>query len=75
MTVFRKALVAAVVLALMALLWVWWSRPERVDMAAYVPADAVVYLEANSLPEIAEALTSTAAWREFGRVVWDGSRR
>jgi hypothetical protein len=34
-------------------------------MAAYVPADAVVYLEANSLTEIADGLASTGAWREF----------
>jgi hypothetical protein len=62
----RKALLVAAVLALLASLWVWWSRPVRVDMAAYVPADAVVYLEANSLPEIAEALTSAEAWRKSG---------
>ena len=63
MSLLRKALVAALGLAALAALWVWWSRPSRVDMAAYVPADALVYLEADSLPEVAEALTSTAAWR------------
>lgn len=65
MTGTRKALVAVALLALSAVVWVWWNRPRRVDMAAYVPADAVVYLEANSLPGIAEGLTSTAAWREL----------
>lgn len=65
MRVARKALLLIVVLAVGAALWVWWSRPRRVDMAAYVPADAVVYLEANSLPEVAEAMTSTNAWREL----------
>jgi hypothetical protein len=63
MSVVRKALVVVGLLAVLAAAWVWWSRPVPVDMAAYVPADAVVYLEANSLPEIAEALTSSAAWR------------
>ena len=38
MTLLRKALLAALGLAALAALWVWWSRPSRVDMAAYVPA-------------------------------------
>lgn len=63
MSVARKVLIAVVLLAAAAALWVWWSRPEPVDMAAYVPADVIVYLEANDLPEVAEALTSTEAWR------------
>ena len=65
MTVTRKALLAVGLVALAAVAWVWWSRPVRVDMAAYVPADAVVYLEANSLTEIVGGLASTEAWREF----------
>lgn len=64
MSVVRKVLLAAGLLALLGGAWVWWNRPRRVDMAAYVPADAVVYLEANSLPDIFEALVSTEAWRE-----------
>lgn len=64
MTFTRKVLLVAALLALLAFVWAWWNRPERVDMAAYVPADAVVYLEANSLPDIVEGLTSTEAWRE-----------
>ncbi|MDQ3806467.1 MAG: hypothetical protein M3416_21875, partial [Acidobacteriota bacterium] len=61
----RKALLAFALLALAAGAWLWWNRPVRVDMAGYVPADAVVYLEANSLTEIAGGLASTEAWREF----------
>lgn len=57
--------VALSIVALVALLgvWVWWNRPETVDMAAYVPADSLIYIEANSLPEIVGGLTSTNAWR------------
>jgi hypothetical protein len=43
--------------------WVWWNRPQVADMAAYVPADSLVYLEANNLPDIASALTQTDAWQ------------
>jgi hypothetical protein len=60
--------------------WVWWNRPEVVDMAAYVPAESLVYLEANSLPEIVGGLTTTDAWRALappaglnpnvGRIGW-----
>jgi hypothetical protein len=32
-------------------------------MAAYVPADSLVYLEADSLPDIASSLTHTDAWK------------
>lgn len=66
MTLTRKALLAAALLGLAAAAWVWWSRPVRVDMAGYVPADSVVYLEANSLTGIVAGLASTDAWRESG---------
>jgi hypothetical protein len=32
-------------------------------MAAYVPADTLVYVESNSLPNITSAITSTDAWK------------
>lgn len=80
MSVFRKLLLLVVVLAGLACAWVWWNRPVRVDMADYVPADSIVYIEAESLPEIASGLVSTDAWRalatpagiesDFGKIGW-----
>ncbi|MDT7779951.1 MAG: hypothetical protein QOC99_2463 [Acidobacteriota bacterium] len=61
----RRALVAIVLLALVIFAWLWFTRPQPVDMAAYVPADSIVYIEADSLPEIFNAVTSTDAWREL----------
>lgn len=61
----RRALVAVLLLALAAFAWLWLTRPRRVDMSAYAPADAIVYAEADSLPAIIDAFTSTAAWREL----------
>jgi hypothetical protein len=57
--------IAFTIIALVVLLgaWVWWNRPEAVDMSAYVPAESLVYLEANSLPDIVSGLTSTDAWQ------------
>ncbi len=43
--------------------WLFWSRPRRVDMAAYVPADSLVFFEVNDLPEVAQGIVGTDAWR------------
>lgn len=55
---------SAVVVAL-AVLFVWWNTPQQVDMATYAPGDAIVYLETNSLAEIANALGQTEAWKKL----------
>jgi hypothetical protein len=61
----RRALVAVLLLGVFAFGWLWLTRPRRVDMTAYAPADSIVYAEADSLPEIIDAFTSTDAWREL----------
>ena len=43
--------------------WLALNRPRHVDMANYAPADSLVYLESNSLLEIAEGIANTDAWR------------
>ena len=63
MRFFRPLLLAVVAIIVLALVWLWWNRPQKVEMASYVPADSLVYLEANSLPLIAEGIVSTDAWR------------
>jgi hypothetical protein len=45
--------------------WFWWNRPAMVDMAAYVPADSLVYLESNNLIDIANALGATDSWQKL----------
>ncbi|HYN24171.1 MAG TPA: hypothetical protein VES69_03910 [Pyrinomonadaceae bacterium] len=45
--------------------WVWWNRPQSNDMANYAPADALVYLECNSLLDVVDAIASTDAWKEL----------
>src|SRR5215212_7361921 len=61
----RRELIVFLLLAAAAFVWLWLTRPEKADMAAYVPADSIVYLEADSLPEIFDGVTSTDAWREL----------
>src|SRR5688500_13736689 len=59
----QRILLSLGALVLVLAAWVWWNRPEAVDMSAYVPAESLIYLEANSLPEIVRGLTSTHAWQ------------
>lgn len=59
----RRLIVPLLLLLILAAAWLYWWRPQRVDMAAYVPADSIVYLEANSLPEIASGLVKTDSWK------------
>jgi hypothetical protein len=78
----RKLLLVACALLLLSGAWLWWTQPVKVDMSAYVPADTLVYIEANNLPEIARAVVSTDGWKElapaagiaegFGRAGWLG---
>jgi hypothetical protein len=80
MKIARRSLFVVVVLILLACVWLWWNRFQKADMAAYVPADTLVYMEANSLPEITSAITSTDAWKalavpagirsDLGQVGW-----
>jgi hypothetical protein len=76
----RKALLILLALILILAIWLWWNRPRKVDMTAYAPADSLIYLEANDLPDIASDLVSTDAWKalapaagiksDFGNIGW-----
>jgi hypothetical protein len=35
-------------------------------MAQYAPADSLIYLESNNLPAVAQSITGSDAWKEFG---------
>jgi hypothetical protein len=41
----------------------WWNRPTKADMADYVPADSLVYIEINSIWDIANAIQNSDAWK------------
>jgi hypothetical protein len=65
MVMLRRALIGFCLIAVVVFAWLWWTRPLKADMSAYVPADSILYVEADSLPDIFGGLTSTAAWREL----------
>src|SRR5215213_1499746 len=69
----RKALLALLALLLVLAVWVWWNYPRKVNMTAYVPADTLVYLEANDLPDIAGSIISTDAWKALAPAAGIGS--
>ena len=49
--------------------WLWWVRPKTVDMAAYAPADSLLYLESNNPIDVAEAVAGTQAWKAFQTMI------
>lgn len=57
------AIAFTVILVVAAL--VWWNRPQSSDMANYAPADALVFLECNSLLDAVDAIASTDAWKDL----------
>lgn len=44
--------------------WLWWNRRIPVDMAEYVSADSLIFIEANDLAAIAQAMTTTNVWQK-----------
>lgn len=67
MSFWRKFLIGFGLLIIILAGWLWWNRPRKVDMAGYVPADALIYLEAANLPEIAGEITQTDAWKSLAQ--------
>jgi hypothetical protein len=64
----RRLAVVVLTLVVLAFLWVAWSRPTKTDMAAYVPADSLAYLEANSLADAVASIRTTEAWRTLAPI-------
>jgi hypothetical protein len=59
----RKKLLLLVFLVVIAFGWLFWNRPKKDDMAAYVPADALAFIEVNDLDAMAQGIGGTEAWR------------
>lgn len=57
-------LVAGFALAVIAG-WFYWNWPRRVDMAAYVPADCLAFVEADDLVELADGIGTSEAWTKL----------
>jgi hypothetical protein len=69
MTRARWILLFTTSLLVVIAVWLWWGKPKIVDMAAYAPADSILYLEANRPSDVVEAVTGTDAWKAYERVM------
>lgn len=69
MKLLRLLLILIVLLTLVVTALLWWNRPGRVDMAAYAPADSLVYLEFNSLTDLAKAIEQNEMWKAVAPMI------
>ena len=59
----RRRLAIAAILILAAIGgWLWWNRPRPVQMAAYAPSDALIYIEIDDPPRLIASLSDTDSW-------------
>lgn len=61
----RKVLLLIAAFALACFLWLWWNHSPKADMTAAAPADSLLYIEVNNLPDVLSALTETDAWTKL----------
>ncbi|MFN2516506.1 MAG: hypothetical protein ABR556_09865 [Pyrinomonadaceae bacterium] len=48
--------------------WLWWAKPQKVDMATYAPVDSLIYLESNRPLDVVETITSTDVWKDLAKI-------
>ena len=64
MTRTRRAIsLLALLLMVFVVVWLFWNRTVRTDMASYAPADCLAFVEANDLSELAQGIEATQAWK------------
>jgi hypothetical protein len=56
-------LFAILAILIVAAAWLWWVRPEKIDMAGYAPTTSLLYLEANRPLTVFDAIVGTDAWK------------
>jgi hypothetical protein len=65
----RPLLFLLLLAALILGLWLWWALPTEVDMAAYAPADSLVYIEFENLADVAQAIQQSEVWQAAAPVI------
>ena len=61
-TLRAKSLLALVLVAALAVVWLVWNRAVRTDMATFAPADCLAFVEANDLTAATQGIEGTQAW-------------
>ena len=62
MKLLRPLTILLFLLLIVAAITFWSSRTSRVDMSEYAPADALVYVEVDSLSDVIKAFQTSTAW-------------
>lgn len=58
-----KLLLAVLFVVACLVVWLYWNRAARTDMASYAPADCLAFVEANDLTQVAQGIEGTQAWK------------
>ena len=69
MKLLRPLAILSFLILLISLAGLWWNQPAKSDMADYAPADSLVYIEMDSLPEVVTAIQSTDVWKAVSTTV------
>jgi hypothetical protein len=69
MKLLRPLVILACLILLVTAAALWWNQPARVDMANYAPADSLVYIEINSIPDITNAIQQSEAWKTAAPII------
>ena len=63
MKLLRTTLILILLILLIGGAFLWFNRPDKVDLASYAPADSLLYVELNSPSEIAKAIQGSDVWK------------
>jgi hypothetical protein len=69
----RIVLVLVLFAILIAAAGIWFNLPTKTDLAGYAPADSIVYVEFNSLADVARTIQHTDVWKAAAPVTRSGS--
>ena len=72
MKLLRIVLVLVLLAIVIAAAGIWFSLPGKADLADYAPADAIVYVEFNSLADVARTIQHADAWKAAGPITGSG---
>ena len=73
MKLLRIVLVLVLLGILIAAAGIWFNLPTKTDLADYAPADAIVYVEFNSLADVARTIQHADAWKAAAPITRSGS--
>jgi hypothetical protein len=74
MKLLRIVLILVLLAVLIAAAAIWFNLPGKADLADYAPADAIVYVEFNSLADVARTIQQADAWKAAAPITGSGPR-